>query len=237
MIRVDNLNLLMKQYGWSKADLAREIKKTDVYVSRLLSGKASFGEKAARYIEEMTKKPRNWLDMVHIDGEYSDSNNASMTSGTLVGEAIARYEVNGSSAFLDVTKGDTLIPVIKWEMLEMLYLENTRSELNAVPKASSEGPVSSDTKWVVMNDDSMADRFAAGSKLKVVPTKPGAPLPAPGKLVVVRDKGGAFAVRRYKYVSQQHFMAEPLNAGYATLDSLRDGLTIVGLVTQALIEC
>jgi len=56
------LRLLLRQYGSQKELAAACGFISDNYLSQLLSLKKSFGEKAARKIEQATKKPPGWLD-------------------------------------------------------------------------------------------------------------------------------------------------------------------------------
>jgi hypothetical protein len=61
-VRRRRLRLLINQYGSQKHLAIACGYDSDNYISQLLSGKKSFGEKAARRIEESTKKPKGWLD-------------------------------------------------------------------------------------------------------------------------------------------------------------------------------
>lgn len=230
MIRRDNLRLLMKQNRWSKADLAREIDKTDAYVAKLLRPGESFGEKTARAIEQRAGKQRGWLDQVHLDGDYTDE--------TLVGDADVPKVSEGTASYHTGYGSDSLIPVLTWERITMLGLENSSAELTGVEVAPSEGPVGAYTKWVVMPDNSMTGNppsIPESTRLKVE-SEPGKYRLQPGKIVLVSDKHGTRYIRKYKPVSTNHFLAEPMNSDYATLDSQRDGLVVLGLVYQALID-
>lgn len=72
MIRTDNLKLVAAQRKLNPASLARLLDCSDVYAGKLLSGKSTFGEKAARSIEDKLKLPRGWLDEVHDEVDYTD---------------------------------------------------------------------------------------------------------------------------------------------------------------------
>lgn len=224
MIRRDNLKLLLKQNNWTNADLARVLKKSDAYVAKLLRPGESFGEKTARNIEHEAKKPRGWLDQVHLAGDYSEGHAEQ-----------APKAMEGMPPYLVAPVSDSLIPVITWEKLYMLGLDNNSRELEDCERAPSEGAVGSADKWVVMPDDSMAGVFPRNAKLKVSTDLATVP-PLPGRYVLVQDKSTAYCIRRYKAISANHFLAEPQNPGYATLDSQRDGLRVIAVVYQALID-
>lgn len=237
MIRIDNLRLLMQQNGWKQADLCRTIGKSDAYVSKLLGKKSSFGEKAARYIEEKCKKPRGWLDEVHPSHTYPPATATELRAEEgPPNEPTAHLPVIQSATFISPPLSDSLIPVITWEHIEMLELDNADPRLNSCAQAPSEGASGSKTKWIIMKDESGGDRFPVGARLKVEADLQRTPV-KPGRYVVVRDARGTYAVRRYVQVSGTHFRAEALNDAFAPLDSERDGLEVVAVVTQALIDC
>ena len=237
MIRIDNLRLLMQQNGWKQADLCRVIGKSDAYVSKLLGKKSSFGEKAARFIEEKCKKPRGWLDEIHPSHAYAEPHATALVAAEKTPPgSILHTPVIQSAAFISPPLGDSLIPVITWEHIEMLELDNADPRLNSCAQAPAEGASGSKTKWIIMNDESGGDRFPIGARLKVDADLQRTPI-KPGRYVVVKDARGSYAVRRYVQVSGAHFRAEALNDAFAPLDSERDGLIVVAVVTQALIDC
>lgn len=53
---------LVAECGGNKSELARRAGKKQSYISDLLAGRKSFGEKAARDLEAKLKKPPGWLD-------------------------------------------------------------------------------------------------------------------------------------------------------------------------------
>lgn len=237
MIRIDNLRLLMQQNGWKQADLCRAIGKSDAYVSKLMNQKSSFGEKTARNIEEKCKKPRGWLDEIHQHANYAEAEPISflveeprpldLTPATAIVKA---------ATFIDEPLSGRLLPVITWEHIEMLELDNTDPRLKSCAHAPAEGASGLKTKWIIMNDESGGERFPVGARLKIE-VDSGAIKPKPGKFVVVKDDKGTYAVRRFVQVSGEHFRAVAANDAFATLDSERDQLKIIGVVVQALIDC
>ena len=84
------------------------------------------------------------------------------------------------------------------------------------------------TKFVHMPDDSMSPVIHAGDLLTLEPDW----TPEPGEIVLVKDSSGAHFIRRYKFIRQDHFMAEPANlTDYQPLDSGVFDLTVVAVVT------
>lgn len=72
LIRIERLKQLAALRGIEgTTDLGLLIGKKANQTSDLLSGKASFGEKVARSIEESAQLPRNWLDTLDIDKNVS----------------------------------------------------------------------------------------------------------------------------------------------------------------------
>lgn len=237
MIRIDNLRLLMQQNGWKQADLCRAIGKSDAYVSKLMNQKSSFGEKTARNIEEKCKKPRGWLDEIHQHANYTEAEPVSfLVEEPRPLDLTPATAIVKSAAFIDEPLSGRLLPVITWEHIEMLELDNTDPRLKSCAHAPAEGASGLKTKWIIMQDDSGGERFPVGTRLQVEAdlTKVA---PRPGKFVVIKDRRGNYAVRRFVQVSGGHFRAEAANNAFATLDSELDGLTLVAVVVKALIEC
>lgn len=99
-IRRRNLKLL----GMGPAELARRIENGKGYVSELLSGKKSFGEKKAREIEEKMGWPRGWLDTPRLAHEL-DAN------------ATPSAAVKNSQAQPLIVTNVTIPPTTTWEEL------------------------------------------------------------------------------------------------------------------------
>jgi hypothetical protein len=62
LIRLENLRRLCKDRSLGPRELEEAVGGRYTYWRDLLAGEKSFGEKAARKIEESLKLPRNWLD-------------------------------------------------------------------------------------------------------------------------------------------------------------------------------
>ena len=237
MIRVDNLKLLMKSNGLNKADLSKLLITSDSYVSKLLSGRpGTFGEKAARKVEEKFKKPRFWLDEVHPQGEYSDESlkqAAPLPAAERAGEYnVLKLVVNAENA-----TDCTLLPVITWEQLPMLFFKNTESRLANTEHIRTDARASDSAKWLQIQDDdaSMADRLPPGTRLLVEPCETEEAVSA-GAFVIIHLQPDEYIVRRYKQVTRGRFLAEPVNPAYATLDSETTPMRVVAVVKQALIR-
>lgn len=82
---------------------------------------------------------------------------------------------------------------------------------------------------VAMNDDSMAPRVRAGDKL--VFNTSIANNPRPGDGVLVKDMADEVYFRLFRSGRQGHWEAHAMNPAYAALDSERDGLRILAVLT------
>lgn len=82
---------------------------------------------------------------------------------------------------------------------------------------------------VSMNDDSMAPRVRTGDKLVFDSSLSNAPRPGDG--VLVKDASGQAYFRLYRAGRLGHWEAHAMNQAFATLDSERDGLRVVAVLT------
>lgn len=231
MIRADNLRLLMKQHNLTKAELARQLETSDTYVQKLLSGKpGTFGEKAARRVEESFKKPRFWMDMVHAGGEYS---HASLEEQRIEPDAerglmLRVTEDAGASRSYDAAVNAGAIsfptaPVIEWARLGVdLFKANAEwpaSDRKAVPTQRS---VSDQVKWIPVHDDALAPKILPGDLVAIDPCGE----PQRDEVALFRTPDGSFLLRRYQPLAVGGF--EAVDAQGRVLDSVRHGLTVVG---------
>lgn len=239
MIRRDNLKLLMKERGWKKADLARELQFTDVYASRLVEGKVSFGEKAARKIERFTGKPHGWLDAVHLGGTYESDPllDAPLSTGDeppiSVKQPIPVYR-GVAAGQVDVVsdahgKKPQRAPVVAWAALEKSVLTPNREwpdeamtsfiAIEAVEQAS-------DFTKLARVLDSPFPHIEVGDHVAIDPQQP----PWDGCMVVIRTTGGRVMLRRYRALAASGFEAVCPNE--MPLDSVRHGIALVGVVVS-----
>jgi hypothetical protein len=80
-----------------------------------------------------------------------------------------------------------------------------------------------------LRDDALAPEYPAGTTIRFDATRP----PRPGWPVLVKDAAGAFYVRDYIEGAGGRWRAEARQRGYATLDSVADGLHLVGVMFGA----
>jgi transcriptional regulator with XRE-family HTH domain len=78
---------------------------------------------------------------------------------------------------------------------------------------------------VVMPDDSMAPWLRKNDIVKFA----AASTAAPGELVLVASRSGAFYVREFRQRTEDHWSAHALNAAYETMDAADDGLRLLGV--------
>ena len=65
LVRRCRLHCYLRQRDMAAADLARRIARSPSHVSDLLNGRKSFGERAARHIEQSLALPSGYLDSRH----------------------------------------------------------------------------------------------------------------------------------------------------------------------------
>lgn len=233
MIRAENLRFLMKQLSLNKAEVARVLGTSDTYVNKLLSGKpGTFGEKAARKVEEKFRKTRFWLDSpqttqangddgtqekTEFPNEYSSS---QPTTPLVLGECSPLT----LSSFADqrVTRFP-LAPVLQWARLgEDLYRANSEwptGDLKAVPTTRQ---CSDKIKWVPVIDDALSPKIIPGDLIAIDPH--GKPQSEQVALFLTAD--GQYLFRRYQPLANGNF--EAIDSQGRALDSDRHGLTCVG---------
>jgi transcriptional regulator with XRE-family HTH domain len=226
MIRIENLKLHMKAKGWSQADLARALKRSHTYANRLLSKKAAFGEKAARYIEDCIGRPRGWLDLVHNNAEYSaDATDAALKmmerpALTLVGKP------QESLLFgLDHGKTFPMAPEISWANIGRDLLKaNTEwpvSDQRAVPTTVV---VSAKIKWLAVLDDSNFPDLRIGDQVAIDPEIE----PKRDQFALFRLFDGSHMLARYRPLPNNSFQA--VDASNRPHDRDEHGLTCIAAV-------
>lgn len=222
MIRVDNLRLLMKTTGQNKAEVARLMAVSDAYVRKLLSGlPGTFGEKAARKVEEAFKKPRFWLDVPHAGGEYTNEEDQIRSTPPTVGEELPEYNQHSGNH----PARFPLAPVLRWPHLgDDLHKANTEwpeRDLRPVPLVRT---TSKSIKWIPVIDDALAPKILPGDLVAVDPEC----MPARDQVALFKTGDGAFMLRRYRPLANGGF--EAIDSTGDKLDCERYGLTVVALV-------
>lgn len=238
MIRRDNLKLLMKERGWIKADLARVFQFSDTYASKLVEGKGSFGEKAARKIERVAGKPHGWLDAVHLGGTYEATHlaDAYAPPGNVVPlvarDAAPAHQGAPSDHVVHASDGHgkktQRAPVVAWAALE-----------ESVSKPNREWPTEALTPFIAIDAVKRPSEFTklsrvlespfphieAGDHIAVDP----ACEPWDGCMVVIKTSGGRVMLRRYRSLVPEGF--EAICPGEHPLDA-RHGIKLVGVVVS-----
>lgn len=236
MIRVENFKALLKERKLMNVAAAAILGVSHTQVTKLLSNKTgTFGEKAARKVEERFGIPRGWLDVPHEGISYSEESLKEVGAHPKAGENPALYLVHAGNGVHPVTSPSaTLIPVITREKIYMLQLDNRSPEVKELEHLPADGESGNLVKWFVVDDKANEDKFPEGSRVKVDADVKARP-PKPGNFVIVRTRGGSHQLRRYSVVSDDHFQCEATSPGYAVLDSQRDGLVVVAVVIAAYI--
>ncbi|MEY8688343.1 MAG: hypothetical protein AB9M53_00505 [Leptothrix sp. (in: b-proteobacteria)] len=104
----------------------------------------------------------------------------------------------------------TVPPTVTWEWVMQAKVPMTMKEFR-----------------VAMPDDALAPKVARGTPLEFDSGK----APRFGEGVLVEDADGRRFVRVYKEDHAGQWRAAPINPAYATLDSDRDGLTVLATLT------
>jgi hypothetical protein len=175
------------------------------YWSRLAhaSGQVALGEKGAPHI--------------HGDAVLSPSERSGQT-------------LHAASPIGNYSVSNLKLPLLPWSEVGLMLEHNeVLVGVDGVSFIDAEGENGgARTKFVHMPDDSMSPVIQAGDLLTLEPDW----TPEPGEIVLVKESSGAHFIRRYKFIRQGHFMAEPANlTDYQPLDSGVFDLAVVAVVT------
>lgn len=229
MTRVENLNQLMKQRGWNKADLGRAIGTSDTYAGALAEGKKSFGERSARNIEIKLGIPKGWLDQHHDGG--SDTHHASHSAS----EPDASYllQKDGDTPTLShpiqaehaCATNAILAPEIEWGSLGAeLYKDNDDWPVNDRRIVPTSKTISNSTKWLLVKDDVLSPKVLPGDRVAIDPHHP----PSNERLALIKCADGSHILRLWRPLANSEF--EVFDSAGRILDSKRHGLSVVGSV-------
>lgn len=203
----ERLELLMKVMSWEHADLVRESGESSSVVSQWL-GKGSKEIKsigkmeAAERLEVATGFCALWI--AKGKGAQRVSDPRADNAPYTVNEGVAHY------SSLKAATVDKLCPTA-WEALMKI---GDRAEL---PEYFS----------TEMPDDSMAPRVRAGAILIFDRDVE----PRPGDGILLRDRDGEQYFRLFKQRSKDVWEAHALNEAYPALESERDGLELLAVLT------
>lgn len=244
MIRTDNLNLVVSQRKLNSASLARLLDCSDVYAGKLLAGKTSFGERAARSVEAKLSLPRGWLDEVHDGVEYSDdslkeiqslTNNVNHQMGATnsgviqTGECLSEppLHVSENRPFYFGLPGVTTSvrsPVVAWDRLGMdLYKGIEDFDLAVVEHRPyfTHKNTGGRCKFIRLESDALSPRLLPGD---VVLVDPDNTAPKRDEICLLKTPDGEFALMRFRPTVGGF---EAYDERGRVLDNVRHGLTIV----------
>lgn len=215
-IRHANLLRLLSELGQGQergqiAKLAELTGKSHSQISQLknrtvhsTSGKPrTIGTDLARQIEAACGKPKGWMDtLAHSVNEPPPR--WTNIQHQNAGTGLAR----GREAHPVSFDHEEDAPFISWGALSMEPTKPSRFK-------------------VEMPDDSMAPRLRAGHIVRIDTTIE----PRPGDAVLVRDGEGRHYVRLYRERRPGLWEAAPINEAYQPLESDRDALAVLGVLT------
>lgn len=204
LIRKKNLERL----GKTPTELARILGKSVSYWRDLMRDpNKAFGEKIARYIEQEYPLPRLWLDQSHDEADpIPPAGEENRTTDPMQPPAQAAAMAHPVSQLVTQT-----VPSITWEQIKMSVGKD------GLPPVFR----------VQMVDNAMAPRAGAGAWVQFSSTESA----RPGDGVLVRDALGNPYFRQYRAGRPGCWEAHADNSAFAPLDSERDGLEVLAVLT------
>ena len=211
-IRRANLKRLCKDRGWTAKDLhaAMESNTYPYWRDLLELPTKSFGEKIARRIEHKFTLGRGWLDADHT--RYNTAEERPLPSNwtdTQHASKGAPPRSRGAQAQLVSHPENTSSPILQWGAI---------MQSKVLPRVFR----------VVVPDYAMAPKALAG---QIAEFTTGI-LPRPNDGVLVADGAGTLYFREYHARRNKQWEARPINAAYEALDSGRDGLRLMAVLTS-----
>lgn len=232
MIRIENLKLLKKQTGWTNAHIGQLMGVSGAYVGKLLNKKTAFTEKTARHIEEVAGKPRMWMDIVHSDGKYTNSDGDDLSVGAHVlrtGTATPLFagEPQNHVVIESVLSATNIprAPVVDWAALEQTVLKK-KWEWPAEAYRTFTPIIDEVSDYVKIAKviESPLPSIQPGDMVAVDPKAE----PWDDCVVVLRLASARLVLRRYRTLSAGGF--EAICPNEPPLDSGRHGISLVGVV-------
>lgn len=223
LVRLKNLQAIMKARSWKQAQLALALEKSPTQINNWFSGARNIGEALARQIEEKLGLARYTLD--DRPGVYPPLETTTAATRLLAGEA---PPIRGTGAsVLCVTNDHKLFPVILWEQVARM-LDDPPAAIDILARLESFSPASSAAFFVLIPDDAMAPVYNAGDHVLLDPE---AAIRA-GDTVLVQTRGGELLLRTFKPRTTTAFDAVPMNDAYMSLSSTADGITLRAKVVE-----
>jgi SOS-response transcriptional repressor LexA len=143
----------------------------------------------------------------------------------------ASHRIGGVSAIFDTSALPRDVPILSYEKAShMSTTVDPKSLGEPLGWATINKPFSSATFSIPIEDASMRPKFEEGLDFPIIDP---ARQPSPGKFALARTKSGGAVFRKYRELGPSQsgsmiFEMVPLNSDYATLNSDRDGLEIIG---------
>jgi hypothetical protein len=232
MIRIENLKLLKHQNGWTNEHIAQLMGVSGAYIGKLINKKTAFTEKTARHIEEVSGKPRMWMDIVHTDGKYSHSDEGDLSLGAHVLRTGNPAPLFAGEHENHVVLGGVLsattaprAPVVEWAALEKDVLKHKR-EWPAEAYKSFTPVIDEVSEYVKMATviESPLSTIQPGDMVAIDPMAK----PWDDCVIVLKIASGRLVLRRYRALSAGGY--EAICPNEPPLDSTRHGITIFGVV-------
>ena len=210
------------------------------YFSQLVSGTASFGERAARRIESDYGMALGYLDTERISASAESTNKAG-NQGVIFGSPSESIDKIGKNDVREFDKnvvpgemGQRQIPVISYvqaglmtEVVDPFALgggfELIATDLDLSGRAFA----------LIIDGPSMEPEFREGDKVIIDP----AVCPHPGDFVVAKNSVEEATFKKYRPRSTDAqgnmiFELVPLNDDFPTLNSERDHLIVIGVMME-----
>jgi len=230
LIRYENLEAYCRARKWGPSELASHTGRSVSQCSDMLRRKKTFGEKIARSFEEALGLPRYWLDSPHdpLDPVLSPdtcSDKASVYSD--YPEKVDVYHPHVSGENLPVYDNQAAItmdlaPVISTGNVEaVISMPNSSSDFIERRGFITKQKISDNCKFVIVNDDAMANRLIKGDLVLIDPNK----TPSLGKTALFTFPNGDYFIRYFEPTSDG-FVARDESG--RTWDAKQYGLKVLG---------
>lgn len=214
-IRLANFKYLLDvKYAGSVADFARSLNRDITSVHRYVashSQRRDISSKAAREIEQRTKKSEGWLDLIHIECEpyYPEPVNKNVKFTELKGRPVP------------ILEAEQILLYVRGKGMAVVVDEYIPSTLDAAP----ENQIAT-----VVSNDSMSPRIPEGAVV-LIELKNNA---SHGEIVLATDENGDPQCKQFVVDGSDKFL-KPLNPQYPT-KRFTKGCQVLGIVREVRIR-
>lgn len=215
LIRLDRLKAYAKSKGWSDAELARQIGRTQQQVHSWEEDRL-IGEKLARRLEDKLGLPQFYLD------------DRSIAPKTQSEPETRQPESGGSKAEKSVNNALRSVPILAWDQLNAMLAIDDAIVSESTSSLDTYAVASRRAKFVRLVDDSMAPNLQPGDHVLLDPLE----APHAGDVVLVRLPSGEHFVRTFRPRTAYVFEATALNPNYQSLTSAEDGAEVVAVMVE-----